>query len=203
MFVPDARRVHIRDLNFILRSEIYVHWNRQLRASHLILRVEPVYSTWQSFKQALLVDSPLLSYIDVQHMNFLLPRFTVGEARESGRRYICSDELAPLRDESAECVSRCLRKLAHQPVQEEAPIQKEPAQPEEPVEPEAPVKEAEQVVVDITDPSDTEPFLNKNMVTRRAMTIDRFMLDARQATQQPPSQSHTQAPPPLPLPQTG
>ena len=105
MFVPDFRTVHVRDLNFIFRSEIYVHLDGQLRASHLILGVESVYSTWQSFKQALSVDSPLLSYIDVQHANSLPPRFTVGEARELGRRYTCSDELTPLRDELAEHVS--------------------------------------------------------------------------------------------------
>ena len=96
MFVPDIRTIHVRDLNFILRSEIFVHWDRQLRASHLILEVESVYSTWQSFKQALLVDSPLLSYIDVQHANFLQPKLTVEEARELGKRYTCSDELVPL-----------------------------------------------------------------------------------------------------------
>ena len=102
-----------------------------------------------------------------------------------------------------ERVSRRLRKLAHELVQEEVPIQEEPAQPEEPVEPEAPVEEAEQVVVDITDPSDIEPFLGEDMVTWRAMTINRFVPSARQAMQQPPSQSQTQAPPPPPLPQTG
>jgi len=122
VFVLDVRTVHVRDLNFILRSEIYVHWDGQLWASHLILGVEPVYSTWQSFKQALLVDRPLLSYIDVRHANFLLLRFIVGEARELGRRYTCSDELTPLRDESMECVSRRLRELAHKPVQEEVLI---------------------------------------------------------------------------------
>ena len=114
MFVSDFRTVHVRDLNFILWSEIYVHWDGQLRASHLILGVESVYSTWQSFKQVLLVDSPLLLYIDVRHTNFLLLRFTIGEARELGRRYTCSDELAPLRDESVERVFRRLRELAHE-----------------------------------------------------------------------------------------
>ena len=94
MFVSDIRTVHAKDLNFILRSEIYVHWDGQLRASHLILEVEPVYSTWQNFRQALLVDSPLLSYIDVQYANFLSPKLTTGEAREFGRRFTCSDELA-------------------------------------------------------------------------------------------------------------
>ena len=117
MFVPDIRTVHAKDLNFILRSELYVHWDGQLRASHLILGVESVYSTWQNFKQALLVDNPLLSYINVRYTNFLLPTLTTGEARDFGRRFTCSDELAPLRDEFAERVSRRLRELAHEAVQ--------------------------------------------------------------------------------------
>ena len=116
MFVPDIRTVHIKDLNFILRSKIFVHWDGQLQASHLIPGVEPVYSTRQTFKQALLVDSPLLSYIDVRYANFFPPKLTIGEAREFGRRFTCSDELAPLRDESAECVSRRLRELAHETI---------------------------------------------------------------------------------------
>ena len=123
MFVQDIRAVHAKDLNFILRSEIYVHWDGQLRASHLILGVEPVYSTWQPFKQALLVDSPLLSYIDVWYVSFLPPKLTTGEAREFGRRFTCSDELAPLRDESAERVSRRLREKAHEAIQQEDQVQ--------------------------------------------------------------------------------
>ena len=67
-----------------------------------------MYSTWQSFSQALLIDSPLLSYIDVRHSNFLPPKLTVGEAQDFGRRYTCLDELAPIRDESAELASRRL-----------------------------------------------------------------------------------------------
>ena len=108
VFTSNLSVVHVRDLNFVLRFEIFVHWDGQLRASHLILGVELVYSTWQPFGQALLVDSPLFSYIDVRHANFLPSRFMVGEARELGQRYTCSDELAPLRDESAERVSRRL-----------------------------------------------------------------------------------------------
>ena len=76
--------------------------------SHLILglglELELVYSTLQAFGQALLVDSPLLSYIDVRHANFLPPRLTVGEARDLGPCYTCSDELAPIRDEFAKRV---------------------------------------------------------------------------------------------------
>ena len=45
VFVPDIKVVHVGDLNFILWSEIFVHWDQQLQASHLILGVEPVYST--------------------------------------------------------------------------------------------------------------------------------------------------------------
>ena len=48
---------------------IFVHTNEQLRASHLILGCNPVYTSWQPFSQALLVDSPLLSYIDVATFN--------------------------------------------------------------------------------------------------------------------------------------
>ena len=63
--------MHVRDLNFVLRSEIFVHFDGQLRASHLILNCDLAYSTWKSFSQSLLVDSPLLLYIDVWHPNFL------------------------------------------------------------------------------------------------------------------------------------
>ena len=65
--------VHVKDLNFVLRSEIFVHTDRQLRASHLILDCTPVYKTWQPFSQALSVNNPLLFYIDIQHANFLPP----------------------------------------------------------------------------------------------------------------------------------
>ena len=92
----------------MLRSEIFVHWDGQLLASHLILGIEPMYSTWQAFSQALLVDSPLLSYIDVWHTNFLPLRFTVGETHELGSWYTYLDKLAPLQDELVERVSqRC------------------------------------------------------------------------------------------------
>ena len=90
----------------MLRLEIVVHWDGQLRASHLILGLEPMHSTWQAFGQALLVNNPHLSYIGVQHANFLPPKLIVGEARDLSPRYTCSDELAPIRDESAERVSR-------------------------------------------------------------------------------------------------
>ena len=103
-FVPDLRVVHERDLNFVLKSEIFVHTDGQHWASHLILGCVPVYRTWQPFSQDLLLDSPLLSYIDVRHANFLPLKLTSGEAWDLGLRYITTDNLAPIRDESAERV---------------------------------------------------------------------------------------------------
>ena len=173
-----------------------MHWDEQLRASHLILGVEPVYSTSQSFKQALLVDSPLLSYIDVRYANFLSLKLKTGEAREFGRRYTCSNELAPLRDESAERVSQRLRELVHEAIQQKDPVQ-EQAQPENPV------AKPEHPMIEVTDllAADTHP--SENMVSRRVMTIDRFVPGARQPTQPPPSQGWSQVPHPSPSSQAG
>ena len=119
------------------------------------------------------------------------PKLTTGEAREFGKRFTCSDELAPLRDESAKCVSRRLRELAHEAIQQEDPVQ-EQAQPENPPgEPKQPATEAE----------DNQP--GENMVSRRVMTIDRFVPGARQPTQPPPSQGRSQVPHPPPSSQAG
>ena len=57
-FKPDIRVVHVRDLNFVLQLVIFVNFDRQLWASHLILGCTLIYSTWQPFGQALLVVVP-------------------------------------------------------------------------------------------------------------------------------------------------
>ena len=62
-FKPDSNAIHMRDLNFVLRSTIFVHYNGQLRASHLIFGCTPIYTSYQDPGQALTIDSPLLSYI--------------------------------------------------------------------------------------------------------------------------------------------
>jgi len=196
VFVQDLRPVHAKDLNFVLRSEIYVHWDGQLRASHLILGVEPVYSTWQPFKQALLVDSPLLSYIDVRYVNFLPPNLTTGEAREFGPRYTCSDEQAPLRDESAEQASRRLRELAHAPVQQEEQAQEQPI-------PENPAAVPHQQAIEAAALLSEAVRSSREMVSRKVMTIDRFVPGARQPTQPLPSQGRGQLPQPQSPSQAG
>lgn len=115
-FKLDLRVVHMRDLNFILWFEIFVHFDRQLWAMHLILDCNPVYTTWQPFKLALLADSLLLSYIYVRHTNFLLPSLTIGKARNLGPRYTTAEDLAPLRDKSAKRVSQSHK--VHVPIEE-------------------------------------------------------------------------------------
>ncbi|XP_050266570.1 uncharacterized protein LOC126710237 [Quercus robur] len=196
VFVQDLRAVHAKDLNFVLRTEIYVYWDGQLRASHLILGVEPVYSTWQPFKQALIVDSPLLSYIDVRYVNFLPPKLTTGEAREFGRRFTCADELAPLRDESAEKASRRLREIAHEAIQQGDQAQGQPI-PENPAAvPQQQVTEAAALLAKAIQPSG-------RMVSRKVMSIERFVLGARQPNQPPPSQGRGQVPQPPPSSQAG
>ena len=103
-----------------------MHMDGQLRASHLILCVNPVYSIGQTFSQALLVDNPLLSYIDVWHAKFLPSSLTTGEVRDLGSRYTTTEDHAPVRDESAGRVSQ--NRKVHVPIEEpEAPAQ--PTQP--------------------------------------------------------------------------
>ena len=184
--------MHVRDLNFVLRSEIFIHLDEQLRVSHLILGIEPVYSTWQALNQALLVDSPFLSYIDVRHANFLPPNLTVGEAHDLNPRYICSDELALVRDKSAERVSQ--NRQVHVPVEPEAPVQ-----PEAPVEPEAPIQEAKEIVTESISSSGTESDQGHDMVTRRTMTISLFVPDAQPTPQQQEPQGKDPTPPPPPF----
>ena len=113
------------------------------------------------------MDSSLLSYIDIQHANFLPPSLTVGEARDLGPRYITVEDLAPMRDESAERVSQSRR--VHVPVEE----------------PEAPVQVTEPTTVESVHSSEAESnFDEEEMVTRWALIIDQFVPGARSVARQ-------------------
>ena len=46
-FVSDLIAVQVKDLNFVLRLEIFVHFDGQLRASYLILGCTPIYTSYQ------------------------------------------------------------------------------------------------------------------------------------------------------------
>ena len=83
-FRLDINVVRVQELNFVPRSEIFVHYNGQLRASHLILGCVPSYTSYQDLSSALTVGSPLLSYLDVHLPGFLLQGLTSGEERHLG-----------------------------------------------------------------------------------------------------------------------
>ena len=156
--MPDFNAVHVRDLNFVLRSEIFVHYDRQLRASHLILGVTSIYTSYQSFGQALTVGSPLLSYIDVRYQGFFPLRLTVGEARELGPHLIRVGSLVPARDGSVNTFfqSRAMHTLGE--------------------EQRAEVLAIEQVEVKSVDSSGAKAEnAEDEMVVRRTMTADRFL----------------------------
>uniref|UniRef100_A0A7N2MTL5 Uncharacterized protein n=1 Tax=Quercus lobata TaxID=97700 RepID=A0A7N2MTL5_QUELO len=82
---PDKRHVaprlsltNVKALNYLLRSEIFVSEDGQLRAIHLILDFEPISEIYQEIGRAIKAGDQLLARIDVSHLNFLaqddLPR---------------------------------------------------------------------------------------------------------------------------------
>ena len=180
MFNSDIKGLHVRDLNFVLRFEIFVNSNGQLRASHLTLGCTPVYKTWQPFSQALLVDSLLLLYIDARHANVLPPQLIIGETRDLEPQYTTAEDLALVRDTSAKLVSQSCR--VHVYVRE----------------PEASVQVVKPAVAESVNSSEAEANQSEEMVTRRTMIVDRFLPDTRPVTQphQPQGKGWT---PPLPV----
>ena len=115
-FKPDFNSTHPRDLNIVLCSEIFVHYNGQLRVSHLILDCIPSYTSYQDPRQALTVGNLLLSYIDVHLWGFLLRGLTLGEARRLGLRQIRKGSLLLVTDSFANWVFH--DKVEHIPVEE-------------------------------------------------------------------------------------
>ena len=153
-----------------------MNFNGQLWASHLILGCTPVYSTWQPFRQALLVDGPLLSYIDICHPNFLPPNL-VDNARDLGPRLTKVESLVLVRDASANTIFQ--DHSVHKPVKEAG----------------AAVQLAEQVEVESINSFEVEADQEKgNMVTRRTMTMERFIPSARPLAQQQQAPGRDQHP---------
>ena len=66
--------VNFPRLNFLLRSEIFVSEDNQLRAAHLILGYEPLSRIYQDACQTLRVGNPRLARIDVSKPGFLARR---------------------------------------------------------------------------------------------------------------------------------
>lgn len=103
-FKLDLNAVHVRDLNFVLWLEIFVHFDGQLKASHPILSYIPFYISYQDPRFALIVDSPLLLYVQICLPRFLPKSLIVGEARERGPWFIIEGSLMPVRDGSTNLV---------------------------------------------------------------------------------------------------
>ena len=87
-----------------LCSEIFVHYDGQLRVSDLIFGYVPFYTSYQYSSGALMVGSPLLSYLNVRLPGFLSSGLTSGEVRHQGPRRVRQGSLKPVCDGSADTV---------------------------------------------------------------------------------------------------
>ena len=71
---PNLNFVNVLDLNRVLRFEVFVSEDRQLRAVHLILDFKPSSDKFQDMGNAIRMGDPQLARIDV-----LVPKFLVRE----------------------------------------------------------------------------------------------------------------------------
>ena len=62
---------NVMALNYLLRSEIFVSEDRQVRAVHLILDFEPILKTFQEIGHAIRAEDPQINRIDVSRPYFL------------------------------------------------------------------------------------------------------------------------------------
>ena len=65
------------DLNKVMRAEMFVSEDRQLRAVHLILDFVPLSDNFQKVGHAIRAGDPQLAQIDVLVLNFLAREDTV------------------------------------------------------------------------------------------------------------------------------
>ena len=68
---PRLNFTNVEALNYLLRSEIFVSEDRQLRAVHLILDFEPISEIYQEIGHAIRAGDQWLARIDVSRPNFL------------------------------------------------------------------------------------------------------------------------------------
>jgi len=107
----------MQDLNFVIQSEIFLHFDGELRVSHLILGCTPAYTSFQDPDQVLTVGSPLLSYLDVRLCGFLPRGLIPDKAQALGPGQIKEGSLLPVRDSLADRVfhSRAEHILVEEP----------------------------------------------------------------------------------------
>ena len=70
---PRLSLTNVATLNYLLRSQIFVNDNGQLRAAHLILDYEPLSRTFQEVGNAIKANDYRLARIDVSRPYFLAP----------------------------------------------------------------------------------------------------------------------------------
>ena len=68
---PNINFVNIADLNKVIRSEVFVSEDRQLRAVHLILDFQTLFGKFQDVGHAIRAGDPLLARIDISVPGFL------------------------------------------------------------------------------------------------------------------------------------
>ena len=68
---PQLNHTNIVGLNYLLRSEIFVSEDHQLRAVHLILDFEPISRVFQEVGHAIRLGDPRIHRIDVSKPTFL------------------------------------------------------------------------------------------------------------------------------------
>ena len=70
---PKLSLINVPALNYLLRSQIFVNDNGQLRAVHLILDFEPISRYFLDVGNFIRADDYRLAHIDVSRPNFLAP----------------------------------------------------------------------------------------------------------------------------------
>ena len=68
---PRLSLTNVAALNYLLRSEIFVSKDRQLRAVHLILDFNPISKNFQEIGHAIRAGDPQINRIDVSRPDFL------------------------------------------------------------------------------------------------------------------------------------
>ena len=68
---PRLNFTNVATLNYLLKSEICVSEDKQLRAIHLILDFQPILEIYQDVGNAIRASDPRLARIDVSRPNFL------------------------------------------------------------------------------------------------------------------------------------
>ena len=70
--IPNLNLVNEPDLTKILKAEIFVHTDRQLRASHLIIGCDPISFSFQAPKYMIKAKDPRLHQINIAVLGFLV-----------------------------------------------------------------------------------------------------------------------------------